>query len=266
MLAPGSVEPRAIVTAPIAKPVFTVWLAPVIGREPVTFAEVLTPTKLRLATCPARVELSDTALPAIVIVREAPAPTINPPVSVAWCWEFKVLSTPICAPLSSSIAMESNDASLARPVRSTTKEFTVMLPSADAVSFTFVKGTRTAFCGNSVAETCSSAGPTVKVTPAVGVTTGVGAVGVVTSAAGVDGVAGVEGVEGVEGVATGAAPNNSFNFARVNEPTYPVPLESPIGASTLDAYLFWNLITALFVIGPKAIVSLPGEPAPDAAS
>jgi len=142
----------------------------------------------------------------------------------------------------------------------------VMLPSADAVSFTFVKGTRTAFCGNSVAETCSSAGPTVKVTPAVGVTTGVGAVGVVTSAAGVDGVAGVEGVEGVEGVATGAAPNNSFNFARVNEPTYPVPLESPIGASTLDAYLFWNLITAPFVIGPKAIVSLPGEPAPDAAS
>jgi hypothetical protein len=34
----------------------------------------------------------------------------------------------------------------------------------------------------------------------------------------------------------------------------------------VDAFAFWNLITAAFVAGPKCEVSLPGDPAPEAAT
>ena len=55
------------------------------------------------------------------------------------------------------------------------------------------------------------------------------------------------------------------SFFLVSAPTNPVPFVSPIGFSVSCLYLFWNLITALTVAGPKYVVSLFREPAPDSA-
>ena len=52
------------------------------------------------------------------------------------------------------------------------------------------------------------------------------------------------------------------SFFLVSAPTNPVPVVSPAGVSVSCLYLFWKLITALCVAGPKYVVSLFGEPAP----
>ena len=58
----------------------------------------------------------------------------------------------------------------------------------------------------------------------------------------------------------------AFAFARDDAPQYPVPAVRPTGVKMSAAYAFWNLMTAAFVAGPKVLVSLPAEPAPEAAT
>lgn len=41
------------------------------------------------------------------------------------------------------------------------------------------------------------------------------------------------------------------SFFLVRFPTNPVPFVSPIGARVSSLYLFWNLMTAFVVAGPK---------------
>jgi len=53
-------------------------------------------------------------------------------------------------------------------------------------------------------------------------------------------------------------PHIALSFARVSEPTYPEAGEMPC--------LLWNFITAALVAGPKVELSIPGEPAPEAAT
>jgi len=45
------------------------------------------------------------------------------------------------------------------------------------------------------------------------------------------------------------------SFFLVRTPTNPVPFVSPTGVRVSLAYLFWNLMTARFVAGPKYVVS-----------
>ena len=61
-------------------------------------------------------------------------------------------------------------------------------------------------------------------------------------------------------------PNSALSFALVEGPTVPVPTVKPEGVRMLEAYFSWNLVTAALVPPPKRVVSLPGEPGPEAAT
>ena len=98
-----------------------------------------------------------------------------------------------------------------------------------AVRVNFVNGRLAALCGARLFPGCVAA---ETVTPAVvGAGFGVGLGAGVTAAH--------------------LAISIAFALARELAPQYPVPAESPTGARTSEAYLFWNLITAAFVAGPK---------------
>ena len=61
-------------------------------------------------------------------------------------------------------------------------------------------------------------------------------------------------------------PSNALSFALVEGPTVPVPAVNPAGVRMLEAYFSWNLVTAALVPPPNRVVSLPGEPGPEAAT
>lgn len=56
--------------------------------------------------------------------------------------------------------------------------------------------------------------------------------------------------------------DKASSFFRVRAPTNPEPVVNPTGVRVSFLYLFWNLMTARLVAGPKVVVSLPLEPAP----
>src|SRR3989344_2563081 len=205
----GSSGPRSFVTEPSASVELTVCDAPEIGSEPDTVAEGFTASSLMLEISPARASLFAAMLPAIVIILEVPAFTVNASPSVAWWFELKVLETPTCVPFSSRRITPENIASPAKVECSIVKLLTTT-SLEPAVRVNLVNGTRAAFSGARPAAGCSVEDTTSPV-PAGTVTTG-----------------DVPGV--VPGVVIGVPPVIELTLARVAGPKYPTAGEIPCAA------------------------------------